>query len=64
MASIFDLPLAAHARQVPITVLFFTVLSQFSGFHESWQESLLYGLAIAVGMHAIVFGIGWLMRRR
>lgn len=63
MASIFDLPLAAHARQVPITVIFFTVLSQISGFHETWEASLFYGIAIALGMHAVVYGIGWLMRR-
>ncbi len=63
MASIFDLPLVAHARQAPITAVFFTVLSQASGFHESWEASILYGIALAVGMHAIVYGIGRLLRR-
>jgi hypothetical protein len=63
VASIFDLSLAAHARQAPITAVFFTVLSQVSGFHESWEASILYGAAIAIGMHAIVYGIGWVMRR-
>jgi hypothetical protein len=63
VASIFDLSLAAHARQTPITAAFFAVLSQVSEFHETWEASILYGVAFAVGMHAIVYGIGWLMRR-
>lgn len=63
MASIFDLPIRAHLRQAPITAVFFTLLSQVSGFHKSWEASILYGLAFAVGMHAIVYVIGWLMRR-
>ncbi len=63
MASIFDLPISGHARQAPMTAVFFTLLSQLSGFHDSWEESILYGIAFAFGMHAIVYGIGWLMRR-
>ncbi len=63
MASLFDLSLAGHARQTPITAAFFAVLSQVSGFHDTWEASILYGIAFAVGMHAIVYGIGWVMRR-
>lgn len=63
VASIFHLSLGAHARQAPLTAAFFTVLSQVSGFHESWEASILYGIALSIGMHAIVYGIGWVMRR-